>query len=325
MSEQQTAVLFLHAQTPLHPGSGTALGVVDLPVQRERHTQWPLIPGSALKGILRDRCREAAKNKFEDEYEERDGRRQLTRSKRRNANENDGDLIAAFGPGKAGDDSSYAGALSITDARLLAFPVRSLKGVFAWTTCPAVLGRLARDLGLAAMPAPNLPPRMPAPGEALCRERSELLLDDRKLVLEEFDFTRSGDCDGLADWLAENGVTDNFTKDRLKDHLVVLHDDDFTHFAKHATEVVARIGLDYDKKTVRKGALFYQEFLPPESLFYAVVFANASRNGQAKSAAQNLEYLRDVLLHERSVLQIGGDETTGKGLCCVKMWTGEKS
>ena len=32
------ALLFIHAQTSLHPGTGTALGTVDLPIQRERHT-----------------------------------------------------------------------------------------------------------------------------------------------------------------------------------------------------------------------------------------------------------------------------------------------
>jgi CRISPR-associated protein Cmr4 len=51
MSEK--ALLMIHALTGLHPGSGTALGVVDLPVQRERHTAWPLIPGSSLKGVKR--------------------------------------------------------------------------------------------------------------------------------------------------------------------------------------------------------------------------------------------------------------------------------
>ena len=40
------ALLFIHALTGLHPGSGTALGVVDLPVQRERHT--PLADGPRL-------------------------------------------------------------------------------------------------------------------------------------------------------------------------------------------------------------------------------------------------------------------------------------
>ncbi len=49
-------LLFLHALTGLHPGGGTALGVVDLPVARERHTKWPLIPGSSLKGVLRAAC-----------------------------------------------------------------------------------------------------------------------------------------------------------------------------------------------------------------------------------------------------------------------------
>src|SRR5207253_4223138 len=54
---QEKELLFLHAQTALHPGSGAALGTVDLPVQRERHTQWPTIASSALKGVLRDAIR----------------------------------------------------------------------------------------------------------------------------------------------------------------------------------------------------------------------------------------------------------------------------
>src|SRR5206468_12495768 len=62
MTELRTNILGgllgLYAQTSLHPGAGTALGTVDLPVQRERHTHWPTIAASALKGILRDACRE---------------------------------------------------------------------------------------------------------------------------------------------------------------------------------------------------------------------------------------------------------------------------
>src|SRR4051794_20213005 len=122
-------LLFLHAQTGLHPGSGTALGTVDLPVQRERHTQWPTIPGSALKGILRDACREKAKEGYQDDGE--DVAKDRRRSRRRKANEDDPQLNAAFGPGKVDDSNAYAGALSLTDARILAFPVRSLRGVFA--------------------------------------------------------------------------------------------------------------------------------------------------------------------------------------------------
>lgn len=288
------ALLSLHAQTALHPGSGTALGTVDLPVQRERHTQWPTVPGSALKGILRDACRRSAGN--------------------------DADLFAAFGPETAEADK-HGGALSLTDARLLAFPVRSLKGVFAWVTCPAVLERLHRDLQLGiAINGLQLPPA-PAKDKALCQQQGPLIVDGNKLVLEEFEFECTGDAGEVPKWIASHGVTDTFSRERLKSHLVVLHDDDFTHFVRHATEVVARVGLDYERKTVKAGALFYEEFLPAETLLYSVVLANASRReGDKKSARDILNYLRK---HLPEVLQIGGDETIGKGLCFVRLDTGK--
>lgn len=122
-----------------------------------------------------------------------------------------------------------------------------------------------------------------------------------------------------AAWLAQRAVSDAFTKDRLKNHLVVLQDNDFTHFVRHATEVVARIGLDYEKKTVKSGALFYQEFLPAETLFYALVFAADSRYENHKAPAADLLKYIDERLREVQVLQIGGDETTGKGLCAVQL------
>lgn len=295
-TQHTAALLFIHAQTPLHPGSGTALGTVDLPVQRERHTQWPVIPGSTLKGILRDACRRSGGN-------------------------ND-DLFAAFGPETAEADK-HAGALSLTDGRILAFPVRSLKGVFAWVTCPAALERLTRDMSLVWSNANtfNLPIQ-PAKDKALCQQNGPLLIDGNKLVLEEFEFERTADADTVATWISQRAVADDATRERLQNHLVVLHDDDFTHFVRHATEVVARVGLDYERKTVKTGALFYEEFLPAETLFYSVVLASASRReGHGKSAAHILKYLGENL---PPILQIGGDETIGKGLCAVRLDSGKE-
>ena len=288
MSEK--AMLFVHALTGLHPGSGTALGVVDLPVQRERHTQWPVIPGSSLKGVLRDAC--------------------ARRTKR-----DDPPLLTVFGP-ETSSASDHAGALALTDARILAFPVRSLRGVFAWVTCPAVIQRLSRDLVLAGRDGlASLPPV--AKDQAACADNSPLLVDGDKLVLEEFEFARAGDAAPIADWVARHAVQDAATQGRIQDHLAVLHDDDFTHFVRHATEVVARVGLDYEKKTVRSGALFYQEFLPPETLFYSLVFAEDGRRKDPKmTAAQVLGYVQKNV---PPVLQIGGDETIGRGLCAVRL------
>ncbi len=302
-------MLYLHAQTGLHPGSGTALGTVDLPVQRERHTGWPTIPGSALKGILRDRCREAAKGRHG--------------GSRKDANEKDDALQAAFGPGKVDDSSSHAGALSLTDARILAYPVRSLRGVFAWVTCRNVLERLSRDLGLAGEKLPPVPNPV-TDTESLAADKSPLLLDGGKLVLEEYEFTRKGDAGALPAWLAANVTADKFTQERLRTHLVVLSDEYFTHFVRNATEIVARVGLDYETKTVKAGALFYQEFLPSETLFYAVVLAQDSRReGHKKAAKEILDYLGGHL-PAGSVLQIGGDETVGKGLCLAHLSDGQK-
>ena len=285
----ESTLMFIHALTGLHPGSGVALGVVDLPVQRERHTGWPIVPGSSLKGVMR------------------------AESVRR-AGRTDEDTLAAFGP-EPTDASDHAGAVSFSDARILAFPVRSLTGVFAWVTCPAVLVRLERDLGIGG--GGGLP-GFPSPDRdaVACTDASPLLASDDRVMLEEFEFTRDGDAADIADWIASRAVRDEGTSDRLRSHLAVLHDDDFTHFARNATEVAARVGLDYGLKTVREGALFYEEYLPPETLFHALVTAGESRRPTRRASAEDtMRWLRG---HAPSVLRIGGGETVGKGLCAVR-------
>ncbi len=327
-----SALMFIHAQTSLHPGCGTALGTVDLPIQRQRHTGWPTIAGSALKGILRDAYREMQKEQHPAEYETQNGKEVLKRTRRQVANEDDAELTAIFGPGKPDESSAYAGALSVTDARILAYPVRSLRGVFAWVTSPAVLEILHRDLKLAGLDGNHLPlPEQLSElrkNQALVPNGSPLLVSGDKIVLEEFDFQRQGDCGPLAEWIATRAFwnDDPFSPSRMKTHLVVLHDDDFTHFVRHATEVLARIALDYERKTVKSGALFYQEFLPPETLLYTVLLAYESRTKEKENAAQKwapeviLQKVSDCLQQTR-YLQIGGDETTGKGLCTVRVLT----
>lgn len=89
----------------------------------------------------------------------------------------------------------------------------------------------------------------------------------------------------------------------------------FACFVRHATGVVARIALDYERKTVKGTALFYEEILPAETLFDSVALASASRrDGHGKGPGDIRSYLRSNL---PALLQMGGDETIGKGLCAV--------
>ncbi len=157
-------------------------------------------------------------------------------------------------------------------------------------------------------------------GEALCSPDTDLIVGDDQVVLEEFDYRRTGDADGAARRLTKLAVADHATKKRLRKNLVVLHDDDFTHFARHATEVLARVGLDYETKTVRKGALFYEEFLPPETIFYAGLIATDSRDPEGRLKAKDV--LERLIRKTPRVLQVGGDQTIGKGLCAVRFLDG---
>lgn len=327
------ALLGIHAQTSLHAGAGTALGVVDLPIQRERHTHWPNIAGSALKGILRDAYRENVAAKH---------------SKKRKEADSEQELIDLFGPPKA-SPQDFAGALSITDARLLAFPVRSFKGVFAWVSCRTALDRLRRDAKLAQFDLSLLPSTPEIATECfLAPPGCECILTSGRLVLEEFDFAPapapapkdSEELGQLAAWIADNLLPTNpafaETRRRFATHFVLLSDDYFTHFVRHATEISARIALDYDSKTVRKGALFYQEFLPAESLLYSLSLMNRSRsvsatgnaNGNGNGNGHSSKHARDLhiqwsdCVNQSPFLQIGGDETTGKGLCAVRLTKG---
>lgn len=50
----------LQAVSPLHAGTGRSADIIDLPIARMRSTGIPFVPGSSLKGVLRDACRTRA-------------------------------------------------------------------------------------------------------------------------------------------------------------------------------------------------------------------------------------------------------------------------
>jgi CRISPR-associated protein Cmr4 len=116
---KKAALLTFYAETPIHMGSGQSVSYVDLPIQRERHTSFPVLWASGIKGVIR--------NLALREWNDKDK------------------INTIFGPDPE-DASDFASCISITDAKILLYPVRSVKGVFAWITCPFVLKRFKEDL-----------------------------------------------------------------------------------------------------------------------------------------------------------------------------------
>jgi CRISPR-associated protein Cmr4 len=303
-------LLFLYTETPLHVGSGSSLGVVDLPIQRERHTSLPMIQSSGIKGKLR--------SAFEN-----------------NGLKGQPDLMKTiFGP-ESSNASDHAGALSPGDGRILLFPVRSLKGVFAWITCPLILSRFARDLQLAGQSCTwSIDFNQAIDSTALVPDNCQLSIDE-SIVLEEFTFAASRDAEvnKLATWLADQafptGSEYQFWKNKLKTSLAIVSDDAFKDFCQFSTDIVARTKLDPVKKTVETGALWTEENLPGDTLLYTPLFACDPRvetkpkkpNGTDDLDAEGiLEIVQQHLTNGHARLQLGGNETVGRGIVATRVF-----
>jgi len=292
--------LFLYAETPLHPGTGSHLGAVDLPVQRERHTGYPIVQGSSLKGVFRALAGEMGWN--------------------------DAAIEAVFGPDTEHAEK-HAGAVTFTDARILLFPVRAIGTVFVWTTCHEVLGRLRRDLLNASADGLPAVSDLPASGDgALVAPDSKLIGGGKSggpIVLEEFSYEARADASvkDLARWLGRHVLSDDaayaFWREKLLRDLAVLPSDEFREFTRTATEVVTRVRLNEKAKTVKTGGLWTEEHVPSDSAFWALVLVNKpGADGTDWTAEWVAERLRSF---DGQRVQIGGDETTGRGFCLVRI------
>ncbi|OQC30388.1 MAG: RAMP superfamily protein [Thermotogae bacterium ADurb.Bin062] len=306
---------FLIVETPLHAGSGSDLGVVDLPIQREKPTGFPKIESSGLKGCIRDAFETA--------------RRTTTVGTQTIQTSDKATIDRAFGPETGGD---HAGALGFSDARLLLFPVKSMKGVFAWITCPQVLERLRTDLGLAGVEGISIPKENTIP------VNSQLPIKGDRIVLEEYTFNVKKDqnssdpCSVFANWLSTNvfpqGNEYGYWREKMKKDLVVLSDDDFGDFVHLSTEVITRIKINNETGTVQDGALFTEEYLPSETILYSLALTTPvfrddndkgvfKQNQGIKEEELVMDYFVDGL---PEVLQIGGNATIGKGIVRTRVW-----
>ena len=303
---KEARLMFIYTETSLHAGSGTSLGVIDLPIQREKYTDYPVLQASGIKGAVRDWMETnngSEKQKI--------------------------DLI--FGPDTIGGGEAFSGAATFTDGRLLLFPVRSMKGVFAYTTSCFALNRLKRDLNMAKVTNANwdVPPE--PQGNHVLGIQGSGLCEDGKILLEEyaFDFQGNNDVYKIAEWLSQNAFPNSpeyqFWKEKIKKDLVILPEDAFKDFVKLSTEVQARIKIDNETKTAATGALFYEEALTPDTFLYSVVMANdpfkdeQNRPVGLKNAKEIMNFISNL---NGKRAQFGGDTTIGRGIGNIKFFNG---
>ncbi|NOK58062.1 MAG: type III-B CRISPR module RAMP protein Cmr4 [Chloroflexi bacterium AL-W] len=292
-----THITFVHALSPLHAGTGQGVGVIDLPIAREKATNLPYLPGSSIKGALRAGC------------SDEESRRTI------------------YGA-DARELEALESSTQFSDQRLLLLPIRSLAGTFAWVTSPYILQRFKRDLRDASIDCPA----MIFDNEIASLNTSECLVSssesviviegDNKVYLEDLDLvskTTSEEVDAWAKWIAARVFPGDDTtwQDMLKKRFCVVHDDVLGFLLNTATEIIARIKLGEETKTVdaKQGALWYEEALPTETILTGMVRVVPNKKARENG---NGDHILTTLQTEKP-LQLGGNVTVGRGMCRVRI------
>ena len=277
-------IYYLHVLTALHVGIGEGSGVIDLPIARERASHLPVIPGSGIKGVLRY---EMSEKKLDKDI-----------------------FRAMFGPG-AEQAAEHAGALAVGDARLLCLPVRSLRGTFAWATCPLILHRFQRDISNIRNNGNLDVPEVP--GEDTAYHTSDSVLAEHgKIFLEDLDLSATYDerAERWAEHIARHVFHNDETWQRaFRMRFVVLSDSVFDFISDTATEIRARVKIQEGTRTVQTGGLWYEENLPAESILWGVIAADRSRYEKCKMDGEAML----AKLPREQQIQIGGNATIGGG------------
>lgn len=294
-------MFWIHALEPLHIGAGRGIGFIDLPIMREKTTNWPIAPGSGIKGVLADVFRA-----------DKDGRD--------DANQNLG-----LGFGRGGDDNANAGKLMLTDARLIAFPVRSLYGTFAWVTCSLALSRLHRDLQLQGL-GRGLMATLKQPQNGAHNALGLCVADSAKTKLQsggsafvgELDFavSQETELDAWASFIGAQAIEHADWRICFAERFCLVADEVFTWLTEFESQVDARVKINDQTKTVDNGQLWYEESLPPEAILAGHVTCDRILPSERRSV--NETQLLDEFCRTPQTLQMGGKASVGRGIVSLR-------
>lgn len=307
---------FITCETPLHAGSGSDLGVIDLPIQRERHTSYPKIESSSLKGSIRQSFEEKYKeNKLDIEEDKTKKQKELIKI-HQVFGYDDAEKNPAIKDVFKGDEGKFASAISFTDARILLFPVKSMVGVFAWITCADVLNKFIKEMKIVNK-AIKYDKTITDENKAIISTNSKLK-NNNKIFLEEYTFETEVNKNGVDSFFDEISKliypNDTYFQEEMKNRIVILSNNDFKDFVNLSTEVVTRTKIDNETGTVKDGALFNEEYLPSESVLYSLVMASPIFNKKGRDLWGEATDVMDFFETIDPIIQIGGNMTLGKGI-----------
>jgi len=299
---KQAKIFYIHTITPMHVGSGSDLGIVDMPIQREGHTNFPKIEGSGLKGSMREA--------FESDIQNVDKLLKTYISfgyDGTNIKSLPSAVQTAFEDKK---NQEFAGALGFSDGRILLFPIKSAKNIFAWVTCPLVLNKFVKDLKIS-----DNEQGFTIVENSITND-SKINIDNGSVILEEYQISVSKETDTqkIAEFLATE-----LNNEEIKEKLIILSDDDFKDFITLSTEVITRTKIDNQTGVVANGALFTEEYLPSETIMYSLALTSPTMVNitQIQNLNTDDEVMKFFTETVPNIIQIGGNATIGKGIVSI--------
>lgn len=285
----------LTALDPVHVGAGGyRLGRVDMTIVREPGTNVPKIPGTSLSGAARSyAAMQAGIPEAAGQHKKYAGQRP------------DCPILYTFGT--ASDEGqgrkNFAGTVSISDARVLFFPVYSRVGP-VWVTTPQLLseagfsatGGTAKDDGTVATTIALAPDRINV-GWLL------LPVNPVKSVV-----TRPAE-------LAAHGLLDDVLA-----RLVLVSPKYFTQVVNSNLEVRTSVVIDPETGAALKGGLFTYEAIPRATILasevveddYSGAFPAQSATARKLGATRPLEVVRKGF-DAMELMGVGGMGTRGFG------------
>ena len=225
---QDFRVGYLYSLAPIHCGGEGDLGNIS-EIAREVHTNFPYIPGSSLRGSLRNEILE---------YQGKDTADRLF--------------------GKELADGMGVHQIWFGDARLLWVPMRTMsvsgKDVFTWVSCPTLL----RDCALISRREFT-----GFPDYAVGSQAGEYRVADAKIKVEAMTQAQKQSIDLNDNWSSSLG---NDTKSHWEENRIILPDNNFQVLMEHSlwTQVRNRI----DENSGSAGIFWTDVCIPRDTIFY---------------------------------------------------------
>lgn len=190
------------------------------------------------------------------------------------------------------------GNIWIGDASLLWLPVPSLSHGVVWISCPMLLRRWARFSGNLS----HLPP------EYSCNLTggNGVYLKDAILKADE-----------LKQWKDWKAFVPQTPETSAIDKVMVLPDQHCTTLIQMSLWRQVKVKLDEHKSV--EGGFRYEEAIPPDTLIYFSWGTTSQANGTAAQSGADFQQM----LAENQILQIGGQESLGRGF--VQQWLAKAS